>query len=68
MVNPYDQEGVAEAIRRAVSMPEAERRLRMNRLREQIRRQDLFWWVDRIMEQAAGKRLNSFPPRELPPI
>jgi trehalose 6-phosphate synthase len=68
LVNPYDQQGIAEAIRLAVSMPEEERRIRMNRLRDQVRRQDLFWWVDRFMEQAAGKKLDSFPARELPPI
>lgn len=54
IVNPYDVEGVAEALRRAFCMEREERRRRMRRLREQVRRQDIFWWVDAFLQAARG--------------
>jgi trehalose 6-phosphate synthase/phosphatase len=49
LVNPYDLDHVADAIRRAVSMTRVERRPPMRRLRSVVRRQDVFWWVDRFL-------------------
>jgi alpha,alpha-trehalose-phosphate synthase [UDP-forming] len=54
LVNPYDIEGMADAIARAMSMPEGERRARMRRLRSIVRRNDVFAWVDSILG-AAGR-------------
>jgi len=56
IVNPYDVEGVADAIVRAYSMSPDERRLRMRRLRKSIAKRDAFWWVNGFLK-AAG--LNS---------
>lgn len=53
LVNPYDLDGVAEALRQAVTMPLAQRRPRMRRLQRIIRRQDVHWWADRVL-QACG--------------
>jgi trehalose 6-phosphate synthase len=61
LVNPHDIEGVGDAIQRAVTMPLEERRHRMRRLRQIIRRQDIFWWVDAFLEAAVNRRLDSFP-------
>ncbi|HEX7053625.1 MAG TPA: trehalose-6-phosphate synthase [Burkholderiales bacterium] len=64
LVNPFDIEAVAEAIRDAVLMPEAERVARMRRLRRAVRRQDVFWWVDGFLRAAVARDLRSFaPPR-----
>jgi alpha,alpha-trehalose-phosphate synthase [UDP-forming] len=52
IVNPYDTDGVAEALLEAYHMKEDERRIRMEALRENIRREDIFWWVDAFMEAA----------------
>jgi len=52
LVNPYDIEGVADAIRIAALMDPAERRSRMRRLRHAIRRYDVFWWVDAFLAAA----------------
>ena len=52
LVNPCDEAGMAQAIRAAVLMPEAERAARMRRLRAVIRRQDVFWWVERFLQDA----------------
>lgn len=71
MVNPYDIEGVAEAIHQAFHMTTAERRLRMRRLRHSVRRHDIFWWVDAFLHAAIASPLDSFPviedyqPREV---
>jgi len=56
IVNPYDVEGVADAIVRAYNMSPDERRLRMRRLRQSIAKRDVFWWVNSFL-RAAG--LNS---------
>lgn len=52
MVNPYDTAGMAEAIDQAYHMQEDERRMRMSALREGVRREDIFWWVDAFMQAA----------------
>lgn len=54
VVNPYDIEGVADAIHQAYHMDVAERRARMQRLRTTIRKRDIFWWVDVFLKEAAG--------------
>jgi len=61
LVNPYDIEGVADAIHHAFIMNPAERRARMRRLRRGIREQDVFWWVDSFLRAAIAKDLNAFP-------
>ena len=54
LVNPYDIEGVANAIHRAYNMSANERRLRMRRLRKSIRKRDIFWWVDSFIRAATA--------------
>jgi trehalose 6-phosphate synthase len=61
LVNPYDVEGVAEAIRQAFYMDETERVARMRRMRRSIRRYDVFWWVDSFLRAAITKDLRAFP-------
>jgi trehalose 6-phosphate synthase len=61
LVNPYDVEGVAAAIREAYAMPAAARAARMRRIRRSIRRQDVFWWVDSYLRAAITKDLRAFP-------
>ena len=60
-VNPYDIEGVADAIYRAFTMDSAERHARMRRLRRAVREQDIFWWVDSFLRAAIAKDLSAFP-------
>jgi trehalose 6-phosphate synthase/phosphatase len=61
LVNPYDVEGVAEAIYQAFTMDPEEKRLRMRRLRQSVRKQDIFWWVDSFLHAAISRQLSSFP-------
>jgi trehalose 6-phosphate synthase len=61
-VNPFDEEGLGDALHRALTMQPEERQRRMQGLRRIIRRRDIYWWVDRFLEAAAGGSLDEFPP------
>lgn len=64
LVNPYDVEGVADAIYRAFTMNDDERRARMRRLRRSIREYDIFWWVDCFLRAVIARDLSAFPVLE----
>jgi trehalose 6-phosphate synthase/phosphatase len=61
LVNPYDVEGVADAIHQAYTMSDDERRNRMRRLRRGIRECDIFWWVDSYLQAAIERDLSDYP-------
>jgi alpha,alpha-trehalose-phosphate synthase [UDP-forming] len=61
LVNPYDLNQVADAIYRAMTMPDDERRKRMRNMRRSIRRQDVFWWLESFLSGASAKALVDFP-------
>jgi trehalose 6-phosphate synthase/phosphatase len=46
LVNPYDEVGVANALKQAIEMTVKEQRRRMLRLRHQIRSADIHHWRD----------------------
>lgn len=50
LVNPYDLEGVMEAVRTAVGMRPAEQRRRMRSLRESVLSLDVHRWADRYLD------------------
>jgi len=56
LVNPYDIEGVAEAIYQAYDMSMDERRWRMHRLRKSVARRDVFWWADSFLQAAIARQ------------
>ena len=49
IVNPYDPETMAERIYETITMPAARKRERMRRLRDVVRRNDVYWWLERIL-------------------
>jgi trehalose 6-phosphate synthase len=61
LVNPYDVEGVADTLRRALDMPRAEQRARMSRLRRTIRERDIYHWLDAFLRAAISRDLAEFP-------
>jgi len=61
LVNPFDIQGTADAIHRAITMRDEERRSRMKRLRRVVARQTVFWWVDSFLQAAIARDLASFP-------
>jgi trehalose-6-phosphate synthase len=60
LVNPYDIEGVANAIHRACGMGTDERRSRMCRLQKSVRKRDIFLWVDSFLRIATAKKIGNF--------
>ena len=58
IVNPYDIEGVADSIQRALSMPVEERRTRMRVLRRRVFDHDAHAWAGAFLGDLA--RLRSF--------
>jgi trehalose 6-phosphate synthase/phosphatase len=61
LVNPYDIEGVANAILQAYETSSQERHRRMRNLRRSIREADVFWWLESFMRAAFTKNLADFP-------
>ena len=53
LVNPYDRERLADAIRRAVLLPLEPRRAAMRRLRRRVRKEDVHHWVGRFLSAVA---------------
>jgi trehalose 6-phosphate synthase len=70
LVNPHDIEGMADALQAAFDLSGEERHARMETLREIVREQDIFWWVDYYLQAALGTVPDDFrTPREyLPPM
>jgi trehalose-6-phosphate synthase/Kef-type K+ transport system membrane component KefB len=50
IINPYDVDGFAGALARAVDMPEAERRRRMRAMRRIVAGRNVFSWASDILE------------------
>jgi trehalose 6-phosphate synthase len=66
LVNPYDLDGMAGAVRAAVEMPPDERRARMARMRESVREHNIYRWagllltdLHRIPEGTSGPHSNA---------
>ncbi|MFQ6052253.1 MAG: trehalose-6-phosphate synthase [Candidatus Hydrothermarchaeota archaeon] len=50
LVNPYDIEEFAEAIKNALNMPLEERRRRIEAMREKVKEHDVYWWIRTFLE------------------
>jgi trehalose 6-phosphate synthase len=59
LVNPYDQEGMTEAIWRGLEMPLGERKERWQAMMKTLRRNDSEAWRDRFIADLAATRLIS---------
>ncbi|MGD8978042.1 MAG: trehalose-6-phosphate synthase [Gammaproteobacteria bacterium] len=64
LINPYDAEGTAHRIYEAMKMDPASTMARMRRLRRQIRRYDIYHWVNSYLQAIAGRDLEDFPKLE----
>jgi len=62
IVNPYDIEGMADAIEYALEMPVEERRKRMRSMRAQVKAHDVHWWVGHFLDT-----LQAVPARSAAP-
>ncbi|MBX2820065.1 MAG: trehalose-6-phosphate synthase [Rhodothermaceae bacterium] len=50
LVNPYDQEGVMNAIKIALELPDAEKKERLSTLKERVNRLDVHTWADGFLK------------------
>ncbi|SNR78157.1 trehalose 6-phosphate synthase [Humidesulfovibrio mexicanus] len=64
LVNPYDTEEVADAIKTACCLSRPDRRMRMHKLRENVRRSNVSGWVDSFLDAAFSRHLDDFAPIE----
>lgn len=68
IVNPYDIEGTAGALKRALEMPLAERRARWRDLMDQVENHDIHaWWKSflKALSQAVRIRTSLFDPDQV---
>jgi trehalose 6-phosphate synthase len=59
IVNPYDIEGVAEAIHQALEMDIDERRKRMHRMRQHLMDHNIYRWAASILDDLRELRMDS---------
>lgn len=56
IINPYDVEQFAEALRAGIEMDEAERRARMQRLSRQVEEHNIYRWAANFLTELAATR------------
>lgn len=59
IVNPYDIDGVAEAIHRGLEMGRQERRVRMQRMRRQVREHNVYRWAASVLGDLRELRIEN---------
>jgi trehalose 6-phosphate synthase len=64
LVNPYDGQGMAEALERALLMPEAEQRERMRLMRDFLRVRNVYRWAGQMLLDAARLRSQQRIPAD----
>jgi trehalose 6-phosphate synthase/phosphatase len=65
LVNPFDEERVSEALLRALTMPDAERRERMRALYHRVRRKTVFAWAEGFVRELIAVDRPSRAPRAI---
>jgi trehalose-6-phosphate synthase len=58
LINPYDIEQMAEAIRSALEMDVEERKTRMQHMRRVVREHNIFRWASRLIAELCEVRLD----------
>lgn len=51
IVNPYDLDGMAAALEKALSMTPEERGRHIAQLREIVKEHDIYWWLDTFLDE-----------------
>jgi trehalose-6-phosphate synthase len=59
IVNPYDIDQTAAAIRTALEMDPQERKERMQRMRKQVREQNIYRWAGDLIGQLCDFRVTT---------
>jgi trehalose 6-phosphate synthase len=58
IINPYDTEQFADAIRCAVEMDADERAARMHRMRQAVEERNVYWWAASFLTELCGTRIS----------
>jgi trehalose 6-phosphate synthase len=58
LVNPYDIDETAEALRRALEMEPEEKELRMQRMRRTVRENNVYRWAANLVAELCELRLD----------
>jgi len=58
IINPYDTEQFADAIRYAVEMDADERAARMQRMRQSVEEHNVYWWAASFLTELCGTRIS----------
>jgi trehalose 6-phosphate synthase len=58
LINPYDTEQVSEAIHAGLRMNPAERRLRMQRMRQQVKEHNVYYWASTILTDLCAVQIE----------
>ena len=66
LVNPYDIEQMAEAIRVALEMQSEERKTRMQRMRKVVREHNIYRWAGTLIAELCEVRLDEAANRSQP--
>jgi trehalose 6-phosphate synthase len=64
LVNPYDEDEVAEAIRSAIEMTPEERRSRMARMRQLVREHNIYRWAGLLLSELSRLPVEELGARE----
>nr|MCU0808235.1 trehalose-6-phosphate synthase [Candidatus Contendobacter sp.] len=64
IINPYDTEQFAEAIRRALEMPPDEREARMGRMRRQVEENNIYRWAANFLADLTAVPISNPPTQE----
>jgi trehalose 6-phosphate synthase len=56
LVNPFDSQGTARALHRALGWKDRGRAARMRKLRAEVRRHDVSWWAGSFLASALAER------------
>jgi len=61
IVNPYDTDELAQALHTALTMPAEEQRARMQRMRSQVKENNVYRWAGDLIGELAAIRLETPP-------
>lgn len=64
LVNPYDIDQTAEAIRVALEMEPEEKQMRVRRMRKIIREQNIYHWAGTLITELCELRLDAADPQQ----
>src|SRR5665213_1058673 len=67
LMNPYDTDEVAHSIHRALEMPPEERRIRMQRMRANVREHNIYRWAGSLIGELSEIR-TAIPIRKPGPV